>query len=193
MIPIEPVRGGICMQEFMDVVRQRRSVRKYEETPIPDEKLDTLLEAVKWAPSWANTQCWEIIVIKDPVVKEKLQSSLPAKGQPATKAMVQAPVVLAVCGKTKSSGYYKDLVTTKFGDWFMFDLGIACQNICLTAHSLGLGTVMVGLFDHDKAAGILNVPAGYELVVLIPLGFPAKQTSAPRRREISEFIHHDTF
>ena len=193
MKPIEPVRGGICMQEFMDVVRQRRSVRKYEETPIPDEKLDTLLEAVKWAPSWANTQCWEIIVIKDPVVKEKLQSSLPAKGQPATKAIVQAPVVLAVCGKTKSSGYYKDLVTTKFGDWFMFDLGIACQNICLTAHSLGLGTVMVGLFDHDKGAGILNVPAGYELLLLIPLGFPAKQTSAPRRREISEFTHHDTF
>ena len=181
------------MQDLMDVIKSRRSVRKYEETPVPDEKLETLLEAVKWAPSWANTQCWEIIVIKDPAIKEKLQTSLPAKGQPASKAIVQAPVVLGVCAKTKSSGYYKDLVTTKFGDWFMFDLGIACQNICLTAHNLGLGTVMVGLFDHEKAAGILNVPSGYELVLLIPLGYPAKQSSAPKRREISEFTHHDTF
>ena len=181
------------MQDFMDVIKGRRSVRKYEETPVSDQKLETLIEAVKWAPSWANTQCWEIIVIKDPAIKEKLQTSLPAKGQPATKAIVHAPVVLAVCGKLKSSGYYKDLVTTKFGDWFMFDLGIACQNICLTAHSLGLGTVMVGLFDHDKAGKILNVPSGYELVLLIPLGFPAKQSSAPKRREISEFTHNDIF
>jgi len=75
----------------------------------------------------------------------------------------------------------------------MFDLGIACQNICLTAHSLGLGTVMVGLFDHDKAGKLLNVPLGYELVLLIPLGYPAKQSSAPKRREISEFTHNDTF
>ena len=181
------------MQDFMDVIKGRRSVRKYEETPVSDQKLETLIEAVKWAPSWANTQCWEIIVIKDPAIKEKLQTSLPAKGQPATKAIVHAPVVLAVCGKLKSSGYYKDLVTTKFGDWFMFDLGIACQNICLTAHSLGLGTVMVGLFDHDKAGKLLNVPLGYELVLLIPLGYPAKQSSAPKRREISEFTHNDTF
>ena len=87
----------------------------------------------------------------------------------------------------------KEEVTTKFGDWFMFDLGIACQNLCLTAYSLGLGTVMVGLFDHDKANQILKVPQGYELAVLIPLGYPAKISSAPKRREISEFTHHDTF
>jgi len=63
----------------------------------------------------------------------------------------------------------------------------------LTSHSLGLRTVMVGLFDHDKAKEILKVPQGYELVLLIPLGFPAKISSAPNRREISEFTHHDIF
>lgn len=181
------------MQEFMDVVKGRRSVRKYEESQVTDDKLESVLEAVKWAPSWANTQCWEIIVIKDAAIKEKLQTALPPKGQPATKAIVQAPVVLAVCGKLKSSGYYNDIVTTKFGDWFMFDLGIACQNICLAAHSLGLGTVMVGLFDQDKANEILNVPQGYELVTLIPLGYPAKISAAPKRREISEFTHYESF
>ncbi len=181
------------MQDFMEVVRGRRSVRKYEDTQVPDETLNTILESVKWAPSWANTQCWEIIVIRDAGIKEKLQTTFPSKGQPATKAIVQAPVVLAVCGKAKHSGYYNDQPSTKFGDWLMFDLGIACQNICLTAHSLGLGTVMVGLLDHAKANEILGIPKGYELVTLIPLGYPAKISEAPKRREVEEFTHYESF
>ena len=75
----------------------------------------------------------------------------------------------------------------------MFDLGIACENLCLAAHSLGLATVMVGLFDQDRAKDILQVPAGYELVVLIPLGYPAGETSTPKRREVAEFTHNNTF
>lgn len=181
------------MQEFMSIVRGRRSVRKYEPREVPGEALAAVLESVRWAPSWANTQCWEIVVVKDPAVKEQLQATLPPKGNPALGAMVQAPVVLVLCGKLKSSGYYKDQVTTKFGDWFMFDLGIACQNICLTAHALGLGTVVVGLFDHDKARNVVNVPAGYELVAMVPLGYPTKISTAPNRREISEFTHQDRF
>jgi nitroreductase len=181
------------MQAFMDIVKGRRSIRKYEERGVPPEALNTVLESVRWAPSWTNNQCWEVVVVKDPAVKEQLQSSLPPKGNPAIKAMVQAPVVLALCGKQKTSGYYKGMATTKFGDWFMFDLGIACQNICLTAYQLGLGTVIVGLFDHDKAAAALNVPPGHELVVMIPLGYPAKVGKAPSRRAIEEFTHYDRF
>jgi nitroreductase len=88
---------------------------------------------------------------------------------------------------------FMDQVTTKFGDWFMFDLGIACQTIALAAHALGLGTVVVGLFDHDKARAVLKVPEGHELVALIPVGYPAKISSAPNRRKIAEITHPDTF
>ncbi len=181
------------MPEFVEIVKTRRSIRKYEDRNVPPEPLDTILEAVRWSPSWANTQCWEIVVVRDPAVKQQLQATLPPKGNPAAGAMLQAPVVLALCGRLKSSGYYKDQAPTKFGDWFMFDLGIACQNICLTAHALGLGTVVVGLFDHDRAKAVLKVPEGYELVAMIPLGFPAKVSSPPNRREIAEFTHQDTF
>jgi nitroreductase len=181
------------MPEFVGIVKTRRSIRKYEDRNVPPETLDTILEAVRWSPSWANTQCWEIVVVRDPAVKQQLQATLPPKGNPAAGAMLQAPVVLALCGRLKISGYYKDQVTTKFGDWFMFDLGIACQTICLTAHALGLGTVVVGLFDHDRARAALRVPEGYELVAMIPLGFPAKVSSAPNRRETAEFTHQDAF
>jgi nitroreductase len=180
------------MSELMEIIKSRRSIRKYEDKMVPEDLLNQVLEAVQWAPSWANTQCWEIIVVKNPATKEKLQETM-GKGNPATKAILEAPVILAICGKLKTSGYYKEQVTTKFGDWFMFDLGIATQSLCLAAHDMGLGTVIVGLFDHDKAARIVGLPEGYELVSLIPLGYPAKISSAPKRREIVEFAHTEKF
>ncbi len=180
------------MTELMNIIKQRRSTRKYEEKDVPEEALNEILEAVQWTPSWANTQCWEIIVVKDSVLREKLQETIFPKN-PATKAIVTAPVLLALCGKLKSSGYYNNAAITKFGDWFMFDLGLASQSIGLAAQNLGLATVIVGSFDHDKAKAVLNVPDGYELVALIPLGYPAKEPTPPKRREISEFTHYDTF
>ncbi len=181
------------MSDFMEIVKGRRSVRKYEDRDIPEEILEQVLESVRWAPSWANTQCWEVVVVKEPAVKEGLQATLPEKGNPARSAMVKAPVVLALCGKLKASGYYKERATTKFGDWFMFDLGIAAQTLCLAAHSLGLGTVIVGLFDHDQGKAVLGVPEGYELVAYIPMGYPAKKTEAPKRREKDAFVHMNRF
>jgi nitroreductase len=176
----------------MSIIKERRSIRSYESKSIPDDHLNTLLESIQWAPSWANTQCWDVVVVKDDTVKEKLQETIAPKN-PATKAITSAPVVLALCGKLKTSGYYKDEVVTKFGDWFMFDLGLATQNLCLTAHHLGLGTVIVGLFDHDKAKEVLKVPDSHELLVLIPLGYPAKISKTPKRKEISEFTHDNFF
>jgi nitroreductase len=151
-----------------------------------------VLEAVRWSPSWANTQCWEVVVVKDQAIKQKLQAALPPTN-PASKAMVEAPVVLVLCGQLNKSGSYKGQVTTKFGDWFLFDLGIATQSICLAAQSLGLGTVVVGLFDHNQAKQVVGLPDGYELVAMLPLGYPAKEPAAPKRREISEFAHREKF
>ncbi len=180
------------MPDFMEIVKNRRSIRKYEEKDIPEAVLNQILDAVKWSPSWTNCQCWELVVVRDQAVKEKLQATV-VKGNPAFKSVAAAPVVIALCGKKGVSGYYNKEVSTKFGDWILFDLGIATQTLCLAAHSQGLGTVVVGLMDHDAAAKVLGVPEEHELVALIPVGYPAKSPSAPGRREVSEFTHYDRF
>ena len=180
------------MTDIMRVIRERRSIRQYETKDISQEVLNSLLEAIRWSPSWANTQCWEVIIIRDPNTKKKLQETLP-KGNPARDAVYEAPIVFAICAKLERAGYYKGSAATKFGDWFMFDLGIATQSLCLAAHSMNLGTVIVGLFDHDKAKEVLKVPTGYELVVLIPIGYPKKIPSPPKRKEIKEFVHYGQF
>jgi nitroreductase len=180
------------MSDVMSIVKGRRSIRRFQDKPVPETDLQQILEAVQWSPSWANTQCWEVIVIKEAAAKEKLKESLTVKN-PAVIGLTEAPVVLALCGKLQSSGFYKGQATTKLGDWYMFDLGIATQSLCLAAYNLGLGTVIVGSLDHDKAKDVLGVGEGYELVALIPVGYPAKDSAAPKRREISEFTHYDKF
>jgi len=180
------------MAYFMEIVQGRRSIRRYQNREIPEEHLTAILEAVKWSPSWANTQCWEAIVIRDPAIKQKVQETL-TPGNPASKAVVEAPVVMALCAMLARAGYKKGEATTKFGDWFLFDMGIATQTLCLTAHSLNLGTVIVGLFNHDAAKEVLRVPQGYEVVTLIPLGYPAQDSKAPPRKAIEEFVHYDSF
>lgn len=180
------------MGELREVIQSRRSIRNYQDQAVPEAALQEILEAVQWSPSWANTQCWEIIVVKNADTKLKLQGTL-SQGNPATRAMVEAPVILVLAGRLNSSGFYKGQLTTKHGDWYLFDLGIATQSICLTAHHLGLGTVVVGLFDHNAAKAALEVPEGVEVVAMLPLGYPAKQPAAPKRREVGEFTHQERF
>jgi nitroreductase len=180
------------MADFMEIIKGRRSVRRFQAKEIPEDDVNTILEAVKWAPSWANTQCWEVIVVRDPRTKEKLEDTLTPRN-PARQAILEAPIVFALCGKLERSGYKRGEAETEFGDWFMFDIGIATQNLCLTAHTLNMGTVIVGALYQDKAGAILGVPDGYKVVALVPIGYPAQEAKAPARRELSEFVHYDRF
>jgi nitroreductase len=178
--------------ELMEAIKGRRSIRKYKPDPVSEEALRTVLEAVRWSPSWANTQCWEVVVVKDPKVKSELATALP-NTNPAISSMTDAPLVLVMCGRKGISGYYKGEAKTVKGDWLMFDTGLAMQSLCLAAHALGLGTVIVGMFDHKKAERILGLPQNIEVVAITPLGYPAAGGGTPKRKEFSEFVHHEKY
>jgi nitroreductase len=183
------------MMDFLDIVRSRRSIRKYQNREVPAEFLDEILEAVRWTPSGGNIQPWEVIVVRDPETKKALQETMQGYN-PARNSATGAPLLLVFCGKVKIPDTYKKDkdIRTKFGDWwFMFHLGSAAQSLALAAHALGLGTVMIGYFDHDKAKEILEVPEGYEVVLITPLGYPATTPKPPQRRETGEFTHSERF
>ena len=178
--------------EVMEAIKARRSVRRYKPTPVKEEDLEKALEAARWAPSWANTQCWRFIIVKGPETKAKLAETL-NPGNPATSAIRDAPVVIAACAELGKAGFYKGKAATEKGDWYMFDVAVAMQNLVLAAYSLGLGTVHVGWFDHKKAAQILGLPEGISLVELTPLGYPDEVPKAPRRKELSEFVFYEKY
>lgn len=188
--------------EVFEAINNRRSIRNFTDAPIDDATLDKILEAGRWAPSWANTQCWKFVVIRDPEIKAKVAEAminiqLPDRvvDNPAKKAINTVPVLLAVCaeigksgGKPGPGGSGELSYVTDKGDWFMFDTALAVENMCLAIHALGLGTVILGLFEADKAEKALNVPEGHRIVVLMPIGVPAREGNAPPRKEMAELV-----
>lgn len=179
--------------DTFEAIYSRRSVRRYKDTPVSDDTLNRVLEAARWAPSWANTQCTRYVVVKDPETKARLAECL-NKGNPATEAIKNAPVAIVACAELGKSGYYKGVTVTDRGEWFMFDVGIAMQNLALAACALGLGTVHVGFIpDSKKVDAILGLPEGMVSVEMTPLGYPAGESKGPPRREMSELVFYEKY
>jgi len=178
--------------EVLEAIKTRRSIRKYKTTPVDDKTLELILEAAHWAPSWGNTQCWRLIVVSDDGIKNRLADTLGATN-PAMDAIKQAPLLIVACAELGESGYKEGELVTDKGDWFMFDVALAMQNLVLAAHSLGLGTVHTGRFDAKKAADILEVPQGYCVVEMTPLGYPDQVRDPRPRKELSEIVFYNRF
>lgn len=179
--------------ELTEAIAERRSVRKFADYYVTDDEIKELLEAARWAPSWGNTQTWEFIVVRASDLIEKI-TGMYGKFNPAIRCSMAASALIIGCARTGISGTKQEKESTKFSNWFMFDLGLAVQNLCLRAHELGLGTVIVGLMDHDACKDMIELPDGYEVVVSIPVGRPAiegKRIST--RKSLEDFVHHDTF
>jgi nitroreductase len=178
--------------EVLEAIKTRRSIRHYKPDPIEDKLLQAVLDAARWAPSWANTQCCRFVVVRDSNVKTRLAGVL-RENNPATRAITNAPIVIVACAELLCSGYHSGIASTDKGDWYMYDVGIAMQNLALAAHSLGLGTVHVGAFDAQKAAEILGVPAGFCVVAMTPLGFPEREGRVTPRKELPEIVFQDKY
>ncbi len=177
--------------ELFEAIQTRRSVRKYTGRPVEDEKLRAVLEAVRMAPSWANFQCWRLVVVKDKTMKEKIsalsyvESYFAPKGyksNPSMKALAEAPVVLVLCADPDRSG------TIRGQTYYLVDSGLAAQNLMLAARGLGLGTVYVGVYDEEKIKSTLNIPEEIRVVGLFPLGYPVEEKKeGPARKPVEEF------
>ena len=178
--------------EVITAIKERRSIRKYRPDPVSDSDLTELLEAARWAPSWANTQCWKFIVVKNLDTRRKLAETLP-KGNPAFTSFTEAPIVIVACAQLGKAGFFKGNAGTDKGDWYMFDVALAMQNLTLAAHSKGLGTVHVGFFDAQEVAQLLEVPEGAVVVEMTPLGYPAGEVNATTRKELHELISYEKF
>ena len=179
--------------EFYDAVRSRQSIRRYKPDPVPEDVLLRVLEAFREAPSWANAQAWEIILVTDLQVKLALQETL-SKGNPSRAAVADAPLLVCAVGISGRSGFYKGQPVTARGDaWMLFDLGIATEHLALAAVAEGLGTVHMAYFDFAKAGDILKLPQDRTVVEIIPLGYPAQLPKRVERKALKDFVFQDAY
>ncbi len=179
--------------ELSKAIKDRRSVRHYRSDNVPDETLTEILEAARLSPSWANTQVWRFIVVRDAAIKESLSECLGPQN-PARAAMIEAPIVICVAAQRNAAGCRNGNPTTNKGDyWCMFDAGIAMEHIALTAWNFGLGTVHVGSFDAAKAEAILQIPDGYSIIEMMPVGYFDEIPRETPRKPLSEITYLDRF
>jgi len=178
--------------DILKVIQERRSVRRYKADPVPEEIILEILEAARWAPSWANTQTWRFIIVKEEKTKELLSATL-TPNNPARKALVEAPVLICIAAKKGVSGFFKGQAATDKGDWFMFDAGIAIEHLVLGAWNFGLGTCHVGAFDAKQAEEILKIPDDYAMVEMMPVGYFDTVPAATPRKTLREIIYLNKF
>ena len=167
--------------DFLELVQSRYSVRAYKSDPVEDEKLQTVLEAARLAPTAANRQPFRILVVRTEGHREEL---LQIYGR---QWFVEAPIVLCVCG-VQAEAWMRNHDGKSYVD---VDVAIVMDHIVLAATSLGLGTCWIAAFDPEAAQDVFKLPRGVAPMIVTPLGYPDGQPGPKRRKELSAIVKYD--
>jgi len=195
--------------EFLKVITERRSIRRFKPDEVPDEMIRELLEAARLAPSGENCQPWRFVVIKGQACKEQLAKAIP---QPF---VTQAPVIITACvdRNSMSDPYLKERIDELFKarsfflppveksepdrqprgpaidlSYLKMNTAIAIDHLVLRAVDLGLGTCWVMQFDRQKVREILTLDEWLEPLVLLPIGYPALMPKPRPRLNLEDVL-----
>jgi nitroreductase len=170
--------------ELLEVLKTRRSIRKYKSTPIPDEVMKKIISATRLAPSANNAQPWKFIVVRDEDLKIKLTQACNNK-----KWIAEAPVVIVACGFPEEADAYMG----GYMNSFPVDVAIALDHLVLSATNLGLGSCWIGRFKEEKVKELLQIPMDVKVVALIPLGYSNEEPEPSGRKNLSQIVCYDKF
>jgi nitroreductase len=164
--------------EFSQLITARYSVRAYRPDPIPDEALQQVLEAARLAPTAANRQPFRLIVVSTRGREQELQRIY------SRRWFTQAPLIICLCAVAGEAWVRED-----GRNYCDVDGAIAFDHLVLAAANLGLGTCWIAHFDVYAAREILHVPPDAEPLLFTPLGYPADEPKAKKRRPLAELVH----
>jgi nitroreductase len=166
--------------EVMEAIHTRRSIRKYQNKPVPEEIIREILAAAMCAPSAGNQQPWHFVVITDREILRRVPDI-----HPYAAMTRQAPGAILVCGDLSLERYP--------GNWVL-DCSAAVQNLLLAAHAKGLGAVWTGIYPQkDRMEGfrrLLHLPENIVPHTLVPFGYPSQQLPREDRYK-EERVHYN--
>ena len=179
----------------VEMIKNRRSVRKYKGQKVDRELLKEVVELARWSPSWANFQVARYTLVDNPETIAKLGTD-GVKGfsynMDTLKNAKGVAVISFVQGKSgKLDPEKDDYATEKANVWEVFDAGLACQTFCLAAHEKGLGTCIFGVIDDKAISEIVGLPEGETVATLVVYGYPDETPNPTPRKsfdEIARFV-----
>ena len=166
--------------EFSELILKRYSVRAYKSDPVEDEKLHKVLESARLAPTAANRQPFQLVVIHTDGREEELRQIY------RRKWFTQAPLLICACGVTRL-GWVRD-DRRRYLD---VDVAIVMDHLILEATNQGLGTCWIAAFNEKAARQVLGLPDEVEPLIFTPLGYPADSPGNKERKPISELVRYE--
>jgi len=166
--------------DVLNLIKTRRSIRRYRSDPVPEELIEQVLEAARWAPSSTNAQPWEFVVVREPAIRKAVADLCHFFFVP-NRHVAEAPVLIALVGWPDRAQFYREDVT------------LASANILLMAHALGLGCCWIGAVDYEGVSRILKLPQEARLMGVITMGWPDEQPQPRPRRPLAELVHYDVY
>ena len=170
--------------DVLEAIAARRSIRKYKPTPIPEDKLNTILKAARLAPSFENYQPWKFIIVRS---EEKKRQVVQACSN--SKFLLEAPIAIVACA-------FPDEAFGLMGGYmnsFSVDVAVALDHLTLAAVNEGLGTCWIGVFKEEKIQKALSIPDDVRVVAITPLGFPDEDPESSGRKPLEKIICYNTF
>ena len=167
---------------FQQLVKSRRSIRRYLDKPVEREKILTCIEAARMAPSADNVQPWRFLIIDEPELKMRFANEVFSGIYYISKFAARAPVLILILARL-------DIIANRIGKqiqnihYYFIDIGIAGEHIVLQAEELGLGTCWIGWFNPRKARKFFKIPRKYKIVSLMAIGHYEKKPSKERKRK----------
>ncbi|WP_346928755.1 nitroreductase family protein [Clostridium sp.] len=167
--------------EFQKCIETRRSIRNFNSKEVSNQVIEELVNAAAYAPSWKNSQVTRYYAVKNTATKEAIIEAMPDFNKPSCKS---APVIIVSSVVKFRSGYTRDggFDSAKGEGWQMYDCGLSNMIFSLKAKELGLGTVILGIFDESKVSEIVGIPDTEEIVSVMPLGYYDEEVAIPKRK-----------
>lgn len=163
--------------DVKDAIRARKSVRAWEDKPVPREVITEIIEAARLAPSASNRQEWRFIVVTD---KQKRTALAEASRNQAFVG--EAGAIIVCCAETDNHKMSCGQLT------YPIDLAIAIDHMTLRATELGLGSCWIGAFFEDEVKQLLGIPEDIRVVELLPIGYPADTSPKEKKRHTLDKI-----
>ncbi len=167
--------------EYSELIAARYSVRAYRSDPVEDEKLQAILESARLAPTAANRQPIQLVVMHTVGREEEIRKIYHRPW------FVQAPLVIAVC-TISSQAWVRE--SDKFNAR-LIDVAIVADHLILAAANLGLGTCWIANFNTEAARSVLCLPAEVEPVIFTPLGYPADKPGPKIRKPLADLVRYE--
>jgi len=159
---------------LLQVIFERRSIRRYRGKSIPAEVLRNILEAGRLAPSADNAQPWHFVVVTERKIKERLSTGR------WNRFIKNSAVTIVGCG-------YAD------NEWSTIDVTIALENMVIAAEAQGIGSCWVGDFEEEEVKELLDIPDNLKVVALVSFGYPAVKPKPPKKKNLETIVHYNKF